>query len=52
VAGIDPSRTLSIVLDVGTNNEDLLNDHLYVVCAPRLNINEPSRFFRNLGMAQ
>lgn len=30
VAGIDPSRALSIVLDVGTNNENLLKDHLYV----------------------
>ncbi|KAI0082122.1 hypothetical protein K474DRAFT_1611883 [Panus rudis PR-1116 ss-1] len=30
LAGIDPSRTLSVTLDVGTNNDDLLNDRLYV----------------------
>lgn len=31
LAGMDPSRTLSVTLDVGTDNEELLNDHLYVV---------------------
>ncbi|KAH8094640.1 hypothetical protein BXZ70DRAFT_1009935 [Cristinia sonorae] len=30
LAGMDPSNTLSVTLDVGTNNEDLLKDHLYV----------------------
>ncbi|KAJ7610835.1 hypothetical protein FB45DRAFT_760864 [Roridomyces roridus] len=30
IGGIDPSQTLSVVLDVGTENEELLNDHLYV----------------------
>ncbi|KAJ7459054.1 hypothetical protein B0H11DRAFT_177364 [Mycena galericulata] len=30
IGGIDPSQTLSVVLDVGTDNEGLLNDHLYV----------------------
>ncbi|KAJ6458963.1 hypothetical protein DFH09DRAFT_1231744 [Mycena vulgaris] len=30
IGGIDPSQTLSVVLDVGTNNQDLLDDHLYV----------------------
>ncbi|KAG5638507.1 hypothetical protein H0H81_012312 [Sphagnurus paluster] len=30
VGGIDPSRSLSVTLDVGTNNQDLLNDELYV----------------------
>ncbi|KIP03624.1 hypothetical protein PHLGIDRAFT_26030 [Phlebiopsis gigantea 11061_1 CR5-6] len=30
LGGIDPSKTLSVTLDVGTDNDDLLNDHLYV----------------------
>lgn len=29
-AGIDPTRTIPVVLDVGTNRESLLNDPLYV----------------------
>jgi len=29
-AGIDPSRTLPVMLDVGTNNEELLSDSLYL----------------------
>ncbi|KAL3462015.1 hypothetical protein BJX64DRAFT_299816 [Aspergillus heterothallicus] len=29
-AGIHPSRQLPVVLDCGTNNEDLLNDELYL----------------------
>ncbi|RXW14347.1 hypothetical protein EST38_g11503, partial [Candolleomyces aberdarensis] len=30
VGGLDPSKTLAVMLDVGTNNEELLNDPLYV----------------------
>jgi hypothetical protein len=31
LAGIAPTKSLSVVLDVGTNNESLLHDPLYVV---------------------
>lgn len=31
IGGIDPSKALSVTLDVGTDNEDLLSDKLYVV---------------------
>ncbi|KAI0652692.1 hypothetical protein C8Q79DRAFT_938941 [Trametes meyenii] len=30
LAGVDPARALSVTLDVGTDNEELLNDRLYV----------------------
>ncbi|KAF9461972.1 hypothetical protein BDZ94DRAFT_1262643 [Collybia nuda] len=30
IGGMDPSRSLSVTLDVGTDNEGLLNDELYV----------------------
>jgi malate dehydrogenase (oxaloacetate-decarboxylating) len=29
-AGIHPNRTLPVVFDCGTDNEDLLNDELYL----------------------
>ncbi|KAL6307804.1 hypothetical protein BKA93DRAFT_726891 [Sparassis latifolia] len=30
LAGIDPSKAISVTLDLGTDNDDLLNDDLYV----------------------
>ncbi|KAJ3501868.1 hypothetical protein NLJ89_g9146 [Agrocybe chaxingu] len=30
VGGLDPSKSIPVVLDVGTDNKTLLNDHLYV----------------------
>jgi len=34
-AGLHPNRTLPILLDLGTDNEDLLNDPLYLGCTHR-----------------
>lgn len=40
-AGIDPRRTLPILLDLGTNNEELRNNEFYLgQRAPRPNDNE------------
>ncbi|KAI0756106.1 hypothetical protein C8Q80DRAFT_1091742 [Daedaleopsis nitida] len=30
IGGVDPAKALAVTLDVGTDNEDLLNDRLYV----------------------
>ncbi|KTD11348.1 NAD-dependent malic enzyme [Legionella jamestowniensis] len=43
--GIDPIRTLPVFLDVGTNNQDLLNDPIYLGCQhPRINTEEYDDF--------
>ncbi|ASQ45649.1 NAD-dependent malic enzyme [Legionella clemsonensis] len=43
--GIDPIRTLPVFLDVGTNNQNLLNDPLYLGCQhPRINTAEYDDF--------
>jgi malate dehydrogenase (oxaloacetate-decarboxylating) len=45
MAGIDPLKTLPIMLDAGTNNEDLLNDPFYLGWRhPRLTGNEYAEF--------
>ena len=41
VGGLDPSKTLAVMLDVGTNNEELLNDPLYVVSLISIDIKIP-----------
>lgn len=46
--GIDPTRTLPVFLDVGTNNQDLLNDPMYLGCRhPRINHKEYNEFIEN-----
>lgn len=43
--GIDPTRTLPVFLDVGTNNQDLLNDPMYLGCPhPRINNSDYDEF--------
>lgn len=45
--GIDPTRTLPVFLDVGTNNQDLLNDPMYLGCRhPRINSAEYDDFIQ------
>ena len=44
-AGIDPSRTLAVMLDVGTNRQELLDDPLYLgVSRPRVGREEYDAF--------
>lgn len=49
VGGLDPSKTLAVMLDVGTNNEELLNDPLYVVSLISIALTR-SRSTRNMRM--
>lgn len=43
--GIDPTRTLPVFIDVGTNNEELLQDPLYLGCQhPRIGVQEYDDF--------
>lgn len=43
--GIDPTRTLPVFLDVGTNNQELLNDPLYLGCQhPRIDTEQYDAF--------
>lgn len=43
--GIDPTRTLPVFLDAGTNNQDLLNDPMYLGCRhPRIKNTEYDDF--------
>ncbi len=43
--GIDPTRTLPVFLDVGTNNQELLDDPMYLGCQhPRINTEQYDAF--------
>ncbi|ELU42583.1 nad-dependent malic enzyme [Rhizoctonia solani AG-1 IA] len=44
IGGIDPSKALSVTLDVGTDNQNLLDDELYVVRASWTESLRASRF--------
>lgn len=50
--GIDPTRTLPVFLDVGTNNQELLNDPLYLGCRhPRISREEYDAFIATFVQA-
>lgn len=50
--GISPTRTLPIFLDVGTNNQELLNDPLYLGCRhPRIGTAEYDSFIHTFVTA-
>jgi len=45
--GIDPTRTLPVFLDVGTNNQELLDDPMYLGCRhPRISAEKYDEFIR------
>lgn len=45
--GIDPTRTLPVFLDVGTNNQELLNDPFYLGCRhPRIDTEQYDSFIQ------
>ncbi len=50
--GIDPTRTLPIFLDVGTNNQELLNDPFYLGCQhSRINTAQYDAFIKTFVSA-
>ncbi|CDZ78185.1 putative NAD-dependent malic enzyme 2 [Legionella massiliensis] len=50
--GIDPIRTLPVFLDVGTNNQDLLNDPMYLGCQhPRIDTEQYDSFIQTFVSA-
>jgi malate dehydrogenase (oxaloacetate-decarboxylating) len=52
IGGLDPSRSLSVALDVGTNNPELLNDPLYVVCFVSMHLDPSFRSISIPGLAR